>query len=551
MRIPRLLRSAAIAIAVAGVIDPAMTWERPVAEPVSVVAIRADAAPAAHAFAESLPGGASASVRVHEEPSRTAACPEAGICVLVSSGDAPSRLTAGAAVAGALMLPAPARAITAVTSPAVVSLHAKGHARVALADAGHELVVTDDGVEIGRAGPDGEQRDVEWVPLSDGVRALRIAAGEDRVDLGVRVVSEPVAVVFHEPETTWLGTFVRRGLQDDARFVLSGRTVVAPSIAVTRGTVPALGAAALEAARVVVVTAPERLSESEVQRLEAFVARRGGSLVVLLDRAPAGPVSRLLPRVGRERHEREPRRIGALRAADFVTFAREPATTVLDGVDDEAVVVSRPAGRGRVIVSGALDAWRHRDATRAFESYWTGLVWSAAQAAGGRLRVEVEPMLARPGEAVRITAEVQTAAGAPDELVAEASYTCGAERVVLRLWPAAGPGTFSGVLRPPSEGTCRIAVAAAGLTETTELLVARDVRRVSDGGARLEAALAAYGAPAVPSEQSDALAARVRALLPAARQPSTVHPMRSPWWMVPFAALLGTEWAVGRRRRLR
>ena len=44
----------------------------------------------------------------------------------------------------------------------------------------------------------------------------------------------------------------------------------------------------------------------------------------------------------------------------------------------------------------------------------------------------------------------------------------------------------------------------------------------------------------------DALAA-----LEAGEQQTEVRPMRSPWWIVPFAVFLGVEWAIRRRAGLK
>jgi hypothetical protein len=48
----------------------------------------------------------------------------------------------------------------------------------------------------------------------------------------------------------------------------------------------------------------------------------------------------------------------------------------------------------------------------------------------------------------------------------------------------------------------------------------------------------------------DALPGLVRAALQAERRRERWHPMRSAWWIVPFAAALGGEWWWRRRRGL-
>jgi hypothetical protein len=73
------------------------------------------------------------------------------------------------------------------------------------------IEVYDEEALVGFADPAGQtEADVTWVPLAVGARALRVTAEDDEAHVGVVVDATPMPLLFYEPETTWLGTFVRR-----------------------------------------------------------------------------------------------------------------------------------------------------------------------------------------------------------------------------------------------------------------------------------------------------------------------------------------------------
>src|SRR5262245_27125759 len=96
-----LLRTVAVAIAVAGVADPVLTGHAR-GPRVTLVAIGDEAVGTARQVQSVLASDVEARMRVHREPSRAAACPTRGNCIVVSSGEAPSRLTADATIIGAV-----------------------------------------------------------------------------------------------------------------------------------------------------------------------------------------------------------------------------------------------------------------------------------------------------------------------------------------------------------------------------------------------------------------------------------------------------------------
>jgi hypothetical protein len=316
-----------------------------------------------------------------------------------------------------------------------------------------------------------------------------------------------------------------------------------------------LAPATLEAVSVVFITTPEMLSAADVDLLERFVTVRGGSLIVLTDRPPAGQALRLMPRVVGERREAEPQAAGLLRASEWLTFEASRGLTSIASIGQQPVVVSRAIGRGRVIVSGALDAWRFRQANDGFDTFWTSLAWDASVVAGPPLRVDTDHIVARTGTEVQVAVELQTmSATAPQgstlEVVASGHIQCDGERKILRLWPGARPGTFSGTLRVDQEGDCTVTATVAGVTNHALVTIRDDLSGIAASTRRLESIAAAYGAPFVTPDTDDELVARVREQQTGRREVVDQRPMRSPYWLVPFVLCLAGEWWLRRRSGL-
>jgi hypothetical protein len=579
------LRAAAIAIAVFGAIDPAWTLVRPLEQPIAIRVIdsssldvpavgatrRAQALAAAERLRSQL--GEHAAVRV-VTPGAGSVCPEAGVCLVIGDGPLERNLTAGAAVAGAIDVSAPVApnvAIVAVDTPVRPSLHGSAMLRVRLrADEWRgqsDVEVRDAGVLVGAAThvvADGAATDVEvpWVPLAAGPRRLQVslqARAAERttldnvVDVGVEVHADAWPIVIEEPEMTWTGTFIRRALEDDARFAVHSRVQTAPGLAVSRGGQRVLTPESLDQARVAIVTAPERLSSGDVERLERFVRIRGGSVVLPLDRRPTGPAARLIPAIVEERNEAEARPVGELRASEFLIFGSGPGVSVLEAAESRPVIVSRAMGRGRVIASGALDAWRSRRADR-FRRFWTSLIADAAPAAPAALNVRLTPVVVSPHQEVRLAVSQHSIDPISGELTASAVLRCGDTRESVRLWPGAQPGHFTGVVTAPASGSCEVEASIDGVARrraSATFLVSSDLRRLTASRATLASAAAAHGAPLYRAGQEGELAARARELLPRGQAPRDTHPMRSPWWLVAFVGCLAAEWSLRRRRGLR
>jgi hypothetical protein len=204
-----------------------------------------------------------------------------------------------------------------------------------------------------------------------------------------------------------------------------------------------------------------------------------------------------------------------------------------------------------VVVSGALDAWRFRDATSNFNTFWTALTWEAATTAGKLLRLNVEPVLARPGEPRRVEVELQSIDPVPLELSVSGVITCEGQRETVRLWPGARPGTFEGVVRPTGGDACQLTVTLNEITETVPLAVRSQVQRRESSDGALEAAVAAHGGIVAEAGDGEAvLAAHLSAQLPPRVHRQVTWPMRSPYWLAFFAACLSSEWWLRRRAGL-
>jgi hypothetical protein len=581
MTVTRVLRLMAIAIAVAGLADPALTREMSMPQPVTIAVVDASGSAAAERLRSHLDVDYDVTVRAHAPGAAASACPAIGGCIVVSSGGAPQRMTAGAQVVGGLRVDAGGEgrnlAIARVESARRVSFNGNALLHVQLRASGirgeSAIDVFDGDALVGAAAhkwpasPDGSPVDaevaVEWAPIAVGLRALRVrvttpdterTVEDNTADLGVDVRSEPVVILMYEPEATWLGTFVRRALEADGRFRIDARTRLGPGLAVSRASSGPLTEAALEEPGTVIVTAPAALSAVEVELLERFVRRRGGSVVILLDRAPAGVVTRLLPTVAGEWRETDARSVGLLRASELLAFdVSAPGVTGMESAGDRHIVVSRAMTRGRVIASGAMDAWRYRGP--GFSRFWSSLVADAASAAGDRLEIGLDRAIVTPGGTTGVSVEWRTIDEMPNAITARAELRCGADPPVpVRLWPSGQPGRFHGAVSSDSAGACEVHAAITGplsVTASAPLLVTADVRSTTREIAALEGAVAAHGGIVVKAGDEAALAERVHELLAPTQAAQTIWPMRSPWWLVPFAACLGAEWWLRRRRGLR
>jgi hypothetical protein len=304
----------------------------------------------------------------------------------------------------------------------------------------------------------------------------------------------------------------------------------------------------------VVIAAPNLLTQTELDLLERFVRVRGGSVVLLPDRRPTGSVTKLFPPIAEERREAKPVAVGGLQAAELLIFSPSAVgTTILASAGADPIVLSRAMGRGRLIVSGALDAWRFRDLKGGFSRFWTSLVADAAAAAGKAVEVTLQASVVAPGDRTNVNVTWQTMEEIGPDIAADAAVRCANGDGFARLWPGPRPGVFSGTIEVTGSGRCDVDVSIDGARDrgNARFLVASDVRRPSGDARHLTAAVAAHGGLVVDASDIAPLVTRSREIREETRHSRETHPMRSPWWIVPFAACLSAEWWLRRRAELR
>ncbi|MBY0494882.1 MAG: hypothetical protein K2Y23_11760 [Cyanobacteria bacterium] len=411
--------------------------------------------------------------------------------------------------------------------------------------------------------------DVPWWPLDTGARALQIEAApidgeitaiDNRIDVGVAIAASKIPVLIFDARPSWHSTFVRRALEDDERFAVGYRSRLAP--AVSAGTAGGrLDAATLDRVPLVIVGGPDALTAADVSLIERFVKVRGGTLVVLPERRPSGESARLFHGTWTEHLNPTPESIGPLRATELLRVADvSPASTVLAASGTVPVIVSSPTGAGRIVVSGAMDAWRYRSSNRGalalsevegFDRFWRSLAAEAA-AAGEGLTITFANDVVEYG--ARTTFTLRDRRMDPS-ITSEASVVqrCGdALAQPVRVWPRGAIGEFAGEVSALANGTCTIEAGIGDRQVSASLAVVDHASRsVDDTLAKLERRVRASGGVVTNAGDEAAIARTLGDDPPTVSRVVTAHPMRRAWWMLPFAACLSIEWWLRRRAGLR
>jgi hypothetical protein len=589
-----LLRLLAIVIAAAGFVDPALSVSRPMQQPLTIAILetpsmalpdgndtrRGRAYRSAEQLRAELHEHYDIAVRAQDANSAADPCPIEGACVVISNGARPRVLEPRDRIIDAVRVPsalAPNVAIRMLDAPSTSDLSALSAIDVQLEGSGvggstTTVEVFDGEVMVGTASHRwasmnaGDTSTVivraEWAPLATGVRDVRVVAtaatGEatalDNIaQTAVNVVRRAANVLVYEPQPSWSSAFVRRAIESDPRFHVITRTRLGPAHTVSSRPV-ALTAEALqrENVAVVVVGAPHLLARTEIIALERFARLRGGSVVMLLDAPPSGEIANLLASGGVERREAAPVSLGELKASELVVFGNPGIpTTVLAWAGKEPVIVSRALGHGRVIASGALDAWRFRAEGDHFDRYWRSLVAEAADAAGESLMLTLSHSAAAPGEHVELEVEWRSLHDISEPLEAAARLQCGSRMTPIRLWPTGSRGRFRGGFEAPSAGHCEVTATITPLAAAiVPLRVVEGLAAAISDRDELSGAIAAHGGIVVDAGNEAALITRLRSRASPQRVSATLHPLRSPWWIVPFTACLGAEWWLRRRQGL-
>jgi hypothetical protein len=221
------------------------------------------------------------------------------------------------------------------------------------------------------------------------------------------------------------------------------------------------------------------------------------------------------------------------------------------------VIFAARRGAGAVILSGALDAWRYRGVDdEAFARFWRQTIAGIATAVPPPMEVSVSPAIARPGEPVTVRVRLRDTELSPN--ADRAALTLDARAVdpeskveeAIRLWPTAEPGVLSGEWRAPRDGTFNITASTATLRGDATLIAAADVETHPDPAQTLDLYARLSGGRLFSAGRLDDMIEALHSSYPAVWMVRRLHPMRSPWWCVPFALLLCGEWAFRRKRGL-
>jgi hypothetical protein len=315
----------------------------------------------------------------------------------------------------------------------------------------------------------------------------------------------------------------------------------------------------LDAFDAILVGGLDRLTAADVTLLDRFMRERGGAVALLPDAPFAATAARQLTAAVAFRDavlDRAAALVSApgtprVDASEMLEVERlPPGATALAraAASQRAVVWTADRGEGRLLVSGAMDAWRYRaEPGVELDRFWRSAVSGLAAAARPPVEVTVHPPRAAPGDRVDIRVRIRPLER--KRLGAALAVSARAGDRPIRLWPDAAPGTFSGQLIVDGDHDGSIVVTAnAGenLSGSGRLSVDGSPRETA--AAPLSLLAATHGGVNVSPSDLAALERQLRAAVrgDATREPS--RPMRSPWWLLPFASCLSAEWWLRRRR---
>ena len=219
------------------------------------------------------------------------------------------------------------------------------------------------------------------------------------------------------------------------------------------------------------------------------------------------------------------------------------------------IVWSVPVGAGRLVVSGALDAWQFRGDSSGFNTFWTTILAALSSDAPPAISIDLPRRALRPGESAvgrfAFRAPLLSNAAVPSATVG-AALVSGPDSTLVRLWPELTPGVFTGaIVAPRLPGTYRLVVwTETDRSESPIVVHARARAPISDDREVLHSFVSSRGGSVVAEDAIDDLPGRLSSAIQVVSRVETWHPMRSPWWIVPFALLLGVEWWARRRRGL-
>ena len=122
---------------------------------------------------------------------------------------------------------------------------------------------------------------------------------------------------------------------------------------------------------------------------------------------------------------------------------------------------------------------------------------------------------------------------------------------LVRLWPAARPGVYSGTFDAPANaGVHSVEVVAEGakrISGRQRFVVSAEAESIVPA-APLALLAASHGGINVEPRDFAILARHLRATIVPRRAQIRRRVMRSPWWLLPFVACVSGEWWLRRRR---
>ena len=394
------LRCLAIAIVVAGAIDPSMSVRGVTRPEVAVVSSPRLPDPlvserVAAALAERF-------TVVTGTPFGAAA-----VVVVGDSLPPPSQRTAPVGFAIAPIASAPFVTITGLHLPPRSSAHAQVIVRASIrtfAAANREAVLSlrINDREIDRQTikvATNDQQETLQLTLVSGVTGpqpftLVASVGDSThtVDGTVTVRDETWQVLSLDRRASWAAGFIRRALEIDPRFTVVARVTTSRGMSSTLGDAPAtLSAAELGRFDSVIVSGLEALSAGDIDALDAFM-RDGGSVVLLPDDPEPSAALRQLSGIDRWTASATNDPAGAPLASEVIAPVSAPAWAEIR--QDRTVRIA--VGSGELVVAGAMDAWRYRQRDSAgFDRYWQVTLAESAERSQTRRGLAVSPALGR------------------------------------------------------------------------------------------------------------------------------------------------------------
>ena len=576
-----LLRVVAFAIALAGLIDPAISLSGASRARIAIVSQPSSAAAgsvrdrlardlgATFEIAPLITSDAAAAIVIGdcypEEP-----VPDALLIATVST-------PAAAAAPGAriVRVDAPREIPPATVIHLDVELEGS-----AVAGQTSEVTAVIAGLEAGRAshrwvaGETRARAGIDAVPIGEApyvitVRLTPDIAEGDRfsrtvADIVVDARRAPFRVEFSDARPSWATTFLRRALEGDARFQVATLGFTSRGVSATTGGAVPLSDARLDAFDVVIAGGLDRLSAADARALDRYMRERGGAVVVVPDqRIDADPARELIlgpanaghypdEKAGRDRDQiverllEQPATLTVpLRVSELLVLrALSPGADVVARVpgDLAPVIVSMPRGGGRLLLSGAMDAWRYRAGDDdAFDRFWRSTIAGLALAVSPDVDIRFEPALLHPGERGEVVVRVRSHTAAPVSATLDGDQP-------IRLLPDPEGGVYRGRFTAGATPG-RSAIDVMGVKRT--VLVQADVHRVRPVAPSLAMLASSHRGIDVAPERVSELEAFVRKAVAAPRIQQVRHPMRSAWWILPFAFCLSSEWWIRRKRGLR